>query len=247
MNMNTEGTKHEQNVTNLNVMIANIIPFKDQYKPTRPELNIDNLKKTQTDGTIIIQALVKAELAFSTAATSKNNTVEGLDSYITRVGNFIGICGANEQMVEKAKAIIRDLKGQRASERLTEAEIEANKQQGIESKQVSRHNSTFASKLENFSKLHQLLLLIPEYKPNEADLTVQFIGQKLEQIKTANQNYITSEAQLNAARNQRDTFLYNEKTGLVQIAADTKQYIKAAFGASSTQYKSISDIKFVKR
>jgi hypothetical protein len=48
------------------------------------------------------------------------------------------------------------------------------------------------------------------------------------------------------ARTTRNRALYAADTGVVNIAQNSKVYVKAAFGATSAEYKSVSGIKFTK-
>lgn len=57
---------------------------------------------------------------------------------------------------------------------------------------------------------------------------------------------INAEVAYSNARITRDTILYSDDTGLIDIASDVKKYVKAIFGASSPQFKQISGIKFKK-
>ena len=82
------------------------------------------------------------------------------------------------------------------------------------------------------------------YKPKETDLTVEMLNNRLTVLTRLNSALKTADAQADAARTQRDTILYASKTGLVDIAMDSKLYVKSAYGASSPQYKSISGIIF---
>ena len=91
-----------------------------------------------------------------------------------------------------------------------------------------------------------LLSTIPAYKPKEAFLTVDSLYEKLESLKQANAVFVTADAVAEAARRQRDLVLYAGKTGLVDIAMDSKLYVKSAYGATSPQYKSISGLLFTR-
>ena len=42
----------------------------------------------------------------------------------------------------------------------------------------------------------------------------------------------------------RNQTLYNPLSGLVKVAKEVKLYIKSVFGATSPQYKQISDLEF---
>jgi len=90
------------------------------------------------------------------------------------------------------------------------------------------------------------LSIIPEYKPNETDLTIVALNARLASQKTSNAAYHTADAALDATRITRNALLYADGTGLVDIALAVKVYVKSAFGATSPQYKQISDIVFTK-
>ena len=45
----------------------------------------------------------------------------------------------------------------------------------------------------------------------------------------------------------RNKILYEENTGLVDIALDSKTYIKSVFGSTSPQYKQVSKLYFKNR
>ena len=57
---------------------------------------------------------------------------------------------------------------------------------------------------------------------------------------------INAEVVYSNARISRNSVLYAENTGLVEIALEVKKYVKAIFGATSPQYKQVSGIKFKK-
>jgi hypothetical protein len=56
---------------------------------------------------------------------------------------------------------------------------------------------------------------------------------------------VTATIQLSNARISRNDVLYKENIGLVDIAFDTKVYIKSVFGASSPQFKQVSKLNFI--
>lgn len=66
-------------------------------------------------------------------------------------------------------------------------------------------------------------------------------------MKGKNTALIHANTEYSNARLSRDQVLYNNLTGLCQIAKEVKQYVKSVFGATSPQYKQISSLLFVKR
>ena len=99
---------------------------------------------------------------------------------------------------------------------------------------------------ENFSALIDLVSSVPSYTPNETELTTASLTIFHAHLQTANTNVINAEVAYSNARISRDTVLYSDNTGLVDIASDVKKYVKAIFGATSPQYKQVSGIKFKK-
>ena len=92
-----------------------------------------------------------------------------------------------------------------------------------------------------------LLSTIAAYKPNEPDLAIDSLNTKLASLILVNSTVKTADAKANAARAERDAVLYAAKTGLVDIAMDSKLYVKSAYGVKSSQYNSVSGINFTRR
>jgi hypothetical protein len=63
-------------------------------------------------------------------------------------------------------------------------------------------------------------------------------------LATQNTAVIDATTALSNARIARNHTLYDEKTGLYDIAQEVKKYVKSVFGATSEEYKQIRKIKF---
>jgi hypothetical protein len=107
-------------------------------------------------------------------------------------------------------------------------------------------SGSFETRIENLTKLIAFLSTIPAYKPKESELTLESLKAKLEALKLVISAAKSADSKAEAARLQRDIILYTDKTGLVDIALDSKLYVKSAYGATSPQYKSISGILFTR-
>ena len=112
--------------------------------------------------------------------------------------------------------------------------------------QVSVSRQSYDMLTENFASFVDLVSSVPSYTPNETELTTASLTAYLGELQTANTNVINAEVAYSNARISRNSVLYSENTGLVDIAFDVKKYVKAIFGATSPQYKQISGIKFTK-
>lgn len=244
--MSTNQTGHEQNVVNLGLIISRVNAFQSGYNPSRTDFTIPRLAELKTSGENVIDSLNLAEDVYKNSISSRALVFNDFDGVITRSINALRICGASENTIGQAEAIVRELRSKKASDGPTDEEIAAAKEKGEELKQNVLHNSTFDSKVENFKKYVQFVGLEGNYNPNEADITITALNNKVLAIKTANENFNNTESALNVARMARNTVLYTKNTGLVDIALGVKLYVKSAFGATSPEYKSISDIQFTK-
>lgn len=244
--MSTNQAGHEQKVVNLGVMIFRIKAFRPGYNPSRIEFTVVSLEELKSNGEVVIAGWVLADNVHQNSISARNLSFINFDGIITRSINALRISGASEQTIKQAEAFVRDLRGGRASDKLTDAEIAEAKENGEELKSNTVHNSNIDSRIENFKRYVQFLSLEGKYNPNEADLRIEALNNYLLDLKAENDNYNSTDAALNASRMVRDTVLYTDTSGLVDIAQGVKLYTKSAFGANSPEYKSISDIKFSK-
>jgi len=87
---------------------------------------------------------------------------------------------------------------------------------------------------------------VTTYAPNEADLKVTALTTLLNDFKTKNSAVLTALVSISNSRISRNDILYKETTGVIDIATAVKAYVKSIFGATSSQYKQISGIRFVR-
>ena len=243
----TNETGHEQNVVNLEQLLTIVTTFGSNYNPPKPSLSIPGLNELLNKGKLAINAVNNAEVTWKNAIAASSRVLDDFDNLVTRSINSLRIAGVSAQTLTQAESIVRDLRGKRASKILSDEEVVAAKEKGVEVKQVVVHNSTIDSKIENLTKFVLFLEAIPEYHPNEPDITVGSLRAKLEDIKTKEAGKNTAEALLDTARVSRNSVLYTDNTGLVDIGMEVKLYTKSLFGADSPQFKQISKIKLTKR
>ena len=100
--------------------------------------------------------------------------------------------------------------------------------------------------IQHFNGIVELLMTEPSYTPNEADLKITALNTYYANLQTTNQNVSTAYTAVSNSRIARDKTLYDDNTGLYDIAQEVKKYVKSVFGATSPEYKQISGIKFTK-
>ena len=243
---NTSETGHAKNVTNLESLITSIVALETSYNPSRDSIKLPALQALLTASTESLNAVNIAQAAYSNAVAARKVAFEPFSKLITRVMNSLKASGASTQVVQSARTIVRKLQGRRASAKITEEEKKALEAEGKEVNQISASQMSFDNRIENFDRLIMLLSSIPLYNPNEAELKVETLKTLHNQLKEKNTEVILPIVQLSNSRMNRNKILYNENTGLVDVALDSKTYIKSIFGATSPQYKQISKLRFIR-
>lgn len=236
-----------QNVAAFETLISYITAFGADYNPSKNSLTIPELQRILSEAKVSLNAVNVAFSANSNAQAARESAFEPLSKLVTRANNALKATDTTTQVDDSAKTIVRKLQGARASTKLTDEEKKALEAEGKEVNQISTSQMGFNDRIENFDKFITLLSTIPNYAPNEEDLKITSLSAYRDSLKAKNSDVLPTEVQLSNARITRNDIQDKPLTGLVDIALDTKIYIKSVFGATSPQYKQVSKLAFVKR
>ena len=140
--------------------------------------------------------------------------------------------------------LVRKIQGRRATAKKSPDEIKALSADGKEAVEISSSQMSYNSRLDNFDKLIKLLDSVSLYAPNEEDLKITSLTALHNDLNAKNIAVVNAAVPLSNARISRNNVLYKANTGLVDIAADTKTYIKSLYGATSPQFKQVSKLEF---
>ena len=237
-------TGHAKNVANFEKLVAEVVAFGENYKPSKENIKSAALNTHLANAKAAIAAINTAESIYKNAVSAREFSFVPFGKLITRVNNAIKASDTATQEDESALTLVRKLQGRRATAKKTEDEKKALAAEGKEVVEISSSQMSFDSRLDNFDKLIKLLSSIPAYAPNEADLKVEALTALYNDLKAKNMAVINAETPLSTARIARNEVLYKQNTGIVDITVDVKNYVKSVFGATSPQYKLISNLKF---
>ncbi|MDD3859910.1 MAG: hypothetical protein PHW83_06910 [Bacteroidales bacterium] len=240
----TSETGHAKNVANFDDLISFVTGYGTAYNPSKITIKLTALQTLSTSAKTAINTVNAALPAYSNAVAAREAAFEPLSKLITRVNNALKATDTTEQVDESAKTLVRKIQGSRATAKKTEEEIATAKAEGKETKEISSSQMSYDSRLDNFDKLIKLLTSVTLYAPNEADLKVTALTTLYNDLKTKNTAVVIATTPLSNARISRNDILYKPNTGLVDIALDTKTYIKSLYGATSPQYKQVSKLEF---
>ena len=240
----TSETGHANNVANFENLITSATAFGTSYNPSKASIKLTALQIILANSKESLNSLNISQSAYSNAVAARESAFEPFSKLVTRVNNSLKASDTTVQVDESAQTIVRKLQGKRASAKLTDEEKKTLEAEGKEVTQISAAQMSYDSRIENLDKLIMLLTSVPLYNPNEDDLKVESLTTLYTELKAKNTDVLTASIQLSNARISRNEILYKPLTGLVDLASDSKVYIKSVFGATSPYFKQISKIEF---
>lgn len=241
----TSETGHAKNVANFEKLVTDVTALGATYNPSKTNLKVTALNTQLTAAKASITAVNTAEATYKNAISAREAGFTLLSKLITRANNALKASDTTQQVDESAMALVRKLQGRRATPKMTEEQKKVASQNGKEVIEVSSSQMSFDSRLDNFDKFIKLLASVAAYAPNEADLKVTALTTVYTDLKTKNAAVTSAEVALTNARIARNDLLYKATTGIVDVSVDVKTYIKSVYGATSPQYKAISNLKFI--
>ena len=235
----TSETGHAKNVDNLGLLIAIIAGYGDRYKPTKPSILLEALRKMEADGRTAVLAVNDAMPIYSRATIERDSAFAPLGPLVTRSLNSLRASSSSEQTDEAASAIVRKIRGNRTTAKAAAAT-------DVKVATVSTSQQSYDSVLDNYERYVQYLAATPEYAPNEEDIKLPVLQALAVELRAKNTACNNAKVAIDNARMARNRALYTPLTGLVDVALDAKTYIKSLFGATSPEYKQVAKIDFTK-
>ncbi len=232
---------HLGNLKSFDELLNAVKGFPAGYNPSKNEYQIKALEAKSAEGHIQIANLNTIMSAYKSAVERRTVVYAPFQNLTTSIFNYIKSTDASDKAVDDVAQIIRKLKGQRAGKKVTPPAKGENTQ---ESSQISVSQLSFNERLNNFDRLIRQLEMIPQYVPNEANLSIAGLLDYFNRMNAANEAVLKAENDLSNARVNRNKEFYDPQSGLVEIGKGDKLYIKAIYGASSPQYHQVSGISF---
>jgi hypothetical protein len=238
----TSETGHAKNVANFQDLIAAVIGYGAIYNPSKTILKLANLQTKQVAELANISTVISKNTAFNNAVNDRAIEFSDVRSLSTRFGNAFSSTDASDEKVNDVKGFNRKIQGKRAST----AEAKPTDPNTPTPKSISASQQSYDQILQHWNAQVAIAQTEPSYTPNENSLKVVALVAKGAAMLAKNNTVDTEYINVSNARIARDKGLYTEKTGLIDIANEVKDYVKSIFGYTSPEYKQISKIKFTK-
>lgn len=237
----TSEVGHAKNVANFHDLISFCLGYGASYDPVKASLQVSQLQALETLAQNSLASVIPLRTAYNDAVNARIQAFNGLKPLATRLINALQSTDATKEKVDDAKTFNKKIQGIRASGTQTPVTPDAPTPNTISSSQQS-----YDQTIQHFAGLISVLESEPSYTPNENDLRVTTLNDRLALLNQTNQAISSAYTLVDNSRIERNTTLYSDETGLVARATEVKKYVKSVFGATSPQYKQVSAIKIVK-
>lgn len=233
-------TGHAKNVANFQSLISFCSGFGAVYNPSKESLKIPQLQSLLQSAQDKMNSTITHRTLFTNATNSRRNAFADLKPLSTKITNAFAVSGVEQLGIINMKSMNKKLQGTTSKK----ASATAEDSQPDTGKTISTSQQSYDKMVEHFSSIIEILIQNPAYNPNENDLKVTSLQDKLSDMQTKNSELIDAYTQYSNAMLERNQTLYNPLSGLVQTSKEIKQYVKSIFGASSPQFKQINGIEF---
>ncbi len=240
-------TGHAKNVANFEKLVSNVTAMGSMYNPAKDSLSLSALNALLASAKGILPQVHAAEAAYKHAISEREVAFKSLSKHITRVNNALKASSSSTRMDESVMTFIRKIQGRRASPKMNDEQKKIAEATGVVKNEISSSQLSFDNRLDYLDKLVKLLESIPEYAPHEAELTTASLVNLHNELSQKNSEVVNAAVALANVRIDRDILLYSALSGMVDISADIKMYVKSLYGASDPHYKAISGLRFAKR
>ncbi|MDR1562214.1 MAG: hypothetical protein LBS54_03875 [Dysgonamonadaceae bacterium] len=214
--------------------------FGPAYSPKPDYLKIPALK---TQSVHIKASINDVDYGMSNVATAEDARQKAfalLPPLATRVLAAATVLGLPDVVLVRIKEVVRKIRGDRAKPIKVEPLLEDEEPK----KHISVSQKSFNEQIEHFHQLITYVAPHPEYAPTEDDLTVPSLRKLKDKMGITNDGAREANRILDDARDKRNALLYAPGTGMMDTALAVKEYVKAAFGTRSPQYKAVKSISF---
>ena len=239
--VSTSETGHAKNIANFQDLIAFVTGYGATYNPVKNTLKIPQLITLSTLAQTKLADVLAKNTAYNNSVNDRIIAFTGLKSLSTRLVSALETTNAPKEKISDAKGFNRKMQGRRSSS--TQSPNDSNAPAPAT---ISTSQQSYDQLIQHFAALVSVLQSEATYLPNENDLKLTTLAAKQIDLTSKNNAVATAYTIVSNSRIQRNKTLYDPITGLVDIAAEVKKYVKSVYGTTSPEYAQVKGIKFTK-
>lgn len=237
----TSETGHAKNVANFQDLIEFVTGYGTTYNPSKASLKLAQLTTLKASADASLADVITKNTNYNNKVNERITAFSGLKSLSTRLVNALQSTDASPETIGNAKTFNRKMQGKKASS--TQVPTDPNTPAPTT---ISSSQQSYDQLIQHLAGLTSVLEAEASYTPNETDLQVETLQNKIADLTAKNTAVATAYASVSNSRIARNETLYTNATSIVETALEVKKYIKSVFGASSPQYAQVKGIEFSK-
>ena len=236
---------HAKNAANLSKLIEVCKGFGTKYNPAKTVLKMENLETKLTDSKADLQDIKDTAQAEKTVRNNRKASFKERTKLSTRYLAAIKISeGISDETIENATSIHKKVRGERITDLPKAKTTEGTP---TEDNTISTAQLSFTNIVDHYKKYKTLITSLgTNYAPNETDINLAALTAKITEWETLNNQVDKVETASKNALIKRNKNFYSDKTGIPDLGADVKEYVKSVYGAGSPEHKLVSKISFTK-
>ncbi len=232
----TSETGHNKNAANFSTAYQILLEMGNQYNPTNPDIQLQNLIPVQNALQTTINVLNTQKPIYTNAVADREVKIAPLSKLITRTLNSaksLKISDTDKQNLESASDKIRGVQKTK--------KINPNT---ADDKEISTSQMSYDNRIANLKAFIKQLESHPEYQPNETELQIANLENYHTQLDNSSKLVNTSGFALITARKNRNEILYSNNTGVIQTIKNIKSYLKGLGEPAKPYLKALTKLKF---
>jgi hypothetical protein len=233
---------HVKNVQAFEKLTGICTGYGGHYKPGQQNLQVNAMITLLNSAQQAMEAVNEAQVFYDNATNNRVIGFKGLRSLSSSVRSVLLASGANDLTMKDVRATCRKIWGKGSKPKAT---MEG-KTEGDQSKAIFNYGHDYASIANHFAKLVETAASEPRYQPNEPELSVAGLEQKLAQLRSLNETVVKAEIRFTQARRDRNDLFYKKEGNLFATAMAVKEYVRGVFGFRSSQHLEVRQVRFTK-
>lgn len=235
MSINESG--HVVNVANFKVLIDHCKELGPTYAPASGDIDLPQLEMLYQSAQTVMNQLNSTGMNAKQPINERETLFKPINQLVTRVLAAYASSSATDAAIADAKGLADKIRGRG----LNPLKDEAGK---VDPKRVSNAQLSYTQRLDAFKRLVELLGTDANYAPTDRELTLVGLRATIATLVAANETAGSIMANVTNARNERDSLLYAEGTGMLDRVARVKLYCKSIKPANPLVVKKIQGIQF---
>lgn len=215
------------------------------YNPSKASIQVAALEALLTQAEESMKAADVSRTAYEESRHARSEVFDTVPQLSRRIISAMRANGAGADTLRDMKDLHRRFRSQGMKPAADTSPAQTSPDGNVSEVKKKRTLSQLDldSKIGNFHRLVTKVSAFQQYKPNEEDLQLAVLEQKLRSMKSTNEAVIKNFVTMKRCYQTVDSLLYGPD-GIYLRMVDIKAYVESVFGYRSDKHKMLLSLKF---